>query len=196
MRFSKPEALRQAQQFMRQGNLSSAITVYRKIVDAEPSDLVAISTLGDLYIKNGRMQDAIESFLRVAENYLRNGSDISARYILNKILKLDPENPSAQVCMSELCLREGDNDKAHDWLIEAGAAFWHKGDVNAAIDVNNRALAINPGSRRAKAALWALQQELQTPEPEPVAMLQPAATGDLEPILISIGEDAEGVDAT
>jgi tetratricopeptide (TPR) repeat protein len=193
MPFNKPEALRQAQQFMRQGNLSSAIAVYRKIVDAEPSDLVAISTLGDLYINSGRLPDAVESFLRVAENYLRGGSDISARYILNKILKLDPENPLAQVRMSELCLHEGENDKAHEWLIEAGAAFWHKGDVNAAIDANHRALAINPDSRRAKAALWALQQELQPPEPEPPPMLQPVATGELEPIFISIGEDHEGL---
>src|ERR1041385_1593450 len=109
MSFSKPEALRQVQQFLRQGNLSSAIAVYHKIIEADPADLVAISTLGDLYIKSGRTQDAVESFLRVAENYLRGGSEISARYILNKIFKLDPENPSAQVRMAELCLREGDD---------------------------------------------------------------------------------------
>jgi tetratricopeptide (TPR) repeat protein len=193
MSFSKPEALRQAQQFMRQGNLSSAIAVYRKIVDAEPSDLVAISTLGDLYIKSGRMQDAVENFSRVAENYLRGGSDISARYILNKILKLDPQNPSAQVRMAELCQHEGDSEKAHEWLIEAGAAFWHKGDVNAAIDANRRALAINANSRHAKAALWALEQELQPAEPEPLPTLQPLVTGELEPIFISIGEDREGL---
>jgi tetratricopeptide (TPR) repeat protein len=193
MSFSKPEALRQAQQFMRQGNLSSAIAVYCKIVDAEPSDLVAISTLGDLYIQSGRVQDAVESFLRVAENYLRGGSDISARYILNKIFKLDPQNPSAQVRMSELCLREGNNEQAHEWLIEAGAAFWHKGDVNAAIDANHRALAIDADSRRAKAALWALQQELQSPEPEPLPALQQVATGELEPIFISITEEHEGL---
>src|SRR4051794_3239823 len=129
MPFSKPEALRQAQLFLRQDNLPLAIAVYHKIIDADPSDLVAISTLGDLYIKSGRMQDAVESFLRVAENYLRGGSDISARYILNKIFKLDPQNPSAHVRMAELCQREGNDEKAHEWLIEAGAAFWHKGDV-------------------------------------------------------------------
>ncbi|MEN3335740.1 MAG: hypothetical protein V7641_5105 [Blastocatellia bacterium] len=196
MSFSKPEALRQVQQFLRQGNLSSAIAVYHKIIDADPSDLVAISTLGDLYIQSGRMQDAVESFLRVAENYLRGGSDISARYILNKIFKLDPHNPSAQVRMAELCQREGNDEKAHEWLIEAGAAFWHKGDVQASIDANHRALAINADSRRAKAALWALQQELQSPEPEPQPALQPVATGDLEPIFISIGEDHEGLYAT
>jgi hypothetical protein len=193
MSFSKPEALRQAQQFMRQGNLSSAIAVYRKIVEAEPSDLVAISTLGDLYIQSGRVQDAVESFLRVAENYLRGGSDISARYILNKIFKLDPQNPSAQVRMAELCLREGNKEQAHEWLIEAGAAFWHKGDVNAAIDANHQALAIDADSRRAKAALWALQQELQSPEPEPLPALQQAVTGELEPIFISITEEHEGL---
>ena len=193
MSFSKPEALRQAQQFIRQGNLASAITAYRKIVDAEPSDLIAISTLGDLYIKSGRVQDAVESFLRVAENYLRSGSDISARYILNKILKLDSQNPSAQLCMSDLCLHEGDRDKAHDWLIEAGAAFWHKGDVEAALAANRRALEVNPSSRRAKAALWVLQQELQSTEPEPLPALQPVVTGALEPILISIGEEHEGL---
>src|SRR5207253_4846974 len=80
-----------------------------------------------------------------------------------------------------------------EWLIEAGAAFWHKSDVKAAIDANRRALAINPDSRRAKAALWALQQELQQPpEPQMLPMLKPAATGELEPIFISITEEHEG----
>ena len=194
MRFNKPEALRQAQHFMREGNVSSAIAVYRKIVDAEPSDLVAISTLGDLYIKTDRVQDAVESFSRVAENYLSSGSDISARYILNKILKLDPENPSAQVRMAELCVREGNGEKAHEWLIEAGAAFWRRGDVNGAMEANQRALALNPESRHAKAALWVLQQEREPAPQEPAATtVKQVDSSQLQPILISITEDHDGV---
>jgi tetratricopeptide (TPR) repeat protein len=196
MAFNKPEAMRQAQQLLRQGNVTSAIAIYCKIVEAEPSDLIAISTLADLYIKSGRVQDAVASFLRVAEHYLKTNSDISARYILNKILKLDAQNPYAQAYMAELCLHEGNEPAALDWLIEAGACFWHKGDVKAAVEVNRRALSIDPKNRPAKAALWALQQEAEPTEPEPLAAVPPVIAAPLEAILISIGEETEGLYAS
>src|SRR5689334_22848165 len=193
MAFNKPEAVRQAQQLLRQGNVNSAIAVYGKIVEAEPSDLIAISTLADLYIKSGRVQDAVASFLRVAEHYIKTNSDISARYILNKIIKLDAQNPYAQAYMAELCLHEGNEANAVDWLIEAGASFWHKGDVKGAIEVNRRVLSIDPNCRPAKAALWALQQEAEATEAETPPSLPPAAAAPLETILISIGEETEGL---
>lgn len=196
MAFNKPDAMRQAQQLLRQGNVTSAIGLYRKIVEAEPSDLIAISTLADLYIKSGRVPDAVASFLQVAEHYLNTNSDISARYILNKILKLDAQNPHAQAYMAELCLHEGNEASAVDWLIEAGASFWHHGNLRAAIEANQRVLSINPNCRPAKAALWALQQESEPTEPEPQPMQPPVVSAPLEQILISIGEETEGLFAT
>lgn len=191
MQLNKTEALRQAQQLIDSGRVSSAIRVYQGIVEADPSDLSVISTLGDAYVKAGRVQDAVEHFIRIAENYLRNGSARSATHILRKILKLDPTAARAHMHLGELQLNDGKNNDAHASFIEAGAAYWHKGNIAGAIRMNELALASNPESRQAKTALALLQQEANQPEapPEPKP-----ATGDVEQILISIPDEPDTVE--
>src|SRR6185436_16887972 len=147
------ESLREAQKHLDQGRLTAAMQIYQKIVEGDPTDLAAISMLGDLYVKAGRTADAVEHFLKISENYLRGGSAISAGYILKKVLKIDPTNPNALSKMGELEFQDKKLERAHDNFIEAGAAFWNKGDINSAIQMNKRALEIMPDSRLAKVAL-------------------------------------------
>jgi len=197
MRLNKIESLRAAQQLIGQGRPSAAIAIYKKIVDDDSSDLTAISTLGDLYVKAGRIPEAVEHFLRIAENYLCSGSANSANYILNKAVKLDPGNATANMNLGELCLLEKKTDQAHAHFIEAAAAFWHKGNIPAAMKMNKRALSVMPDSRQAKAALALLEAEINKPE-LPAAATQPAPPSaptpisvDLPPIFISIPDESD-----
>ena len=185
---NRTETIRQAQLLINQGRVSSAISMYRQIVESDSSDLAAISVLSDLYVKAGRIPEAVEHFARIAEDYVRSGSAISAVYILNKILKLDPENARAYMNLGELYSHEGKTNPAHDCFIEAGAAFWHKGNIAAAIKMNERALANEPASRQAKIALALLRQEIDPPESPKIPK---AITGELEPILISIPDEPD-----
>jgi tetratricopeptide (TPR) repeat protein len=101
--------------------------------------------------------------------------------------------------LGELRSHEGKTDQAHACFIEAGAAFWHKGNINAAIKMNKRALENKPDSRQAKTALALLQQELDqaelpppqqpTPQPQAARAKAEAITGTLEEILISIPDE-------
>ena len=194
---TKTETVREAQMLIDSGRVSAAISIYQKIVESDSSDLAAISVLSDLYVKAGRVADAAEHLLRIAENYVRSGSGNSASHILNKVLKLDPTNERAQMNLGELRSHEGKTDQAHACFIEAGAAFWHKGNINAAIKMNKRALENKPDSRQAKTALALLQQELDQAELPPPPQPQPQAarakaeaiTGTLEEILISIPDE-------
>ncbi|HSB08286.1 MAG TPA: tetratricopeptide repeat protein [Blastocatellia bacterium] len=190
MPLTKTESLRHAQQLVAEGRVSYAISIYQKIVDDDPSDLNAISVLGDLYVKAGRITDAVEHLLRIAENYLRAGSAASAAYILNKVLKIDPANPVAHMNLGELHLKDKEIDRAHDDFIEAGAAFWHKGNITAALRMNKRALDIMPTSRKAKSALALIQGEIdQSVLPEPKKEI----VSDLPEIIISIPDGSDAV---
>lgn len=192
MTINKTESIRQAQLLIDQGRLSAAISMYQKIVETDFSDLAAISVLSDLYVRAGRIPEAAEHFARIAEHYMRSGSAISAVYILNKILKLDPENARAQMNLGECYSQEGRAEQAHDCFIEAGAAFWHKGNVAAAIKMNERALVCVPQSRQAKTALALLSQEIdQAKTPKRPKTI----TTELEPILISIPDEPGSPDA-
>jgi tetratricopeptide (TPR) repeat protein len=186
MQLSKTETLRQAQQFIEGGRVSSAIRLYQSVIEADPSDLAVITLLGEAYAKAGRIQDAVEHLLRIAENYLSSGSAISATHLLKKVLRLDPLAARAHMHLGELYLSEGRINHAHASFIEAGAAFWHKGNTASAIRMNELALASIPDSRQAKTALALLEQEINQrqapPAPKP-------ATGEVEQILISIADD-------
>jgi len=188
MQNTKTESIRQAQLLIDQGRLAAAISIYQKIVDTDSGDLSAISVLSDLYVRAGRIPEASEHFARIAETYVRNGSAISAVYILNKVLRLDPENARAHMNLGEVYAHEGKNEQAHDSFIEAGAAFWHKGNMQAALKMNERALACVPNSRQAKTALSLLEHEMGQPEVPPAPK---AITGELEPIFISISDDGD-----
>jgi tetratricopeptide (TPR) repeat protein len=191
MQLTKTDYLRQAQQLLEQGRVSSAINIYQQIVDDDPSDLNTISVLGDLYIKAGRTSDAVDHFVRIAGNYLRSGSAKSAAYILNKALKIDATNPKALVSLGELHLHDKEVGRAHDAFIEAAAGFWHKGDISGAIGLNQRALEIVPDSRQAKAALAFIKLEM---EPPPAPELKKQAIHiDLPPIMISIPDGPDDV---
>jgi tetratricopeptide (TPR) repeat protein len=193
MDLSKTQNLRKAQELIEQGKLTPAITIYRKIVDDDSSDLGAVSTLSDLYVKTGRINEATEHFLQIADKYLRNGSAISAAYILNKVLKLSPTNPTAHMNLGKLHLLDGKTDLAHAHFIEAGAAFWHKADTAAALKMNQQALAIKPNSKQAKAAIALIQQEIDQTHVVPRKEIEPKPQVELEPIFISVVEDSAEV---
>jgi tetratricopeptide (TPR) repeat protein len=191
MQPTKTGNLRQAQQLLERGQISSAIKIYQQIVDDDPSDLNTISMLGDLYIKANRTSDAVDHFVRIAGNYLRGGSSRSAAYILNKALKLDASNPKALAGLGELHLHDKQAARAHDAFIEAAAGFWHKGDISAAIGMNQRALGLMPDSRQAKAALEFIRLEMETPQPLPEPQKKEIVRIDLPPIMISIPDAAD-----
>lgn len=201
-RLNKIETLRQAQQLISQGRVSAAISIYRKIVDDDSSDLTAVSTLGELYVKARRIPEAVEHFVRIAENHLCNGSTNSAAYILNKAIKLDPASATANMNLGELYLLEKKIDQAHNHFIESAAAFWHKGNIPAAIKMNKRALSIVPDSRQATTGLELLQREIDQhkspdppppPPPPPTTLLRPQKPIPLEPppIFITIPDEPE-----
>ena len=191
MQVTKTEMLRQAQQLIDQGRVSSAISIYQKIVDSDSSDLNSISMLGALYVKAGRGADAVEHFLRIADTYLQIGSAASAAYVLKKVLRIDPANPVANMHLGELQVQDKAIGPAHDHFIEAGAAYWHKGNIPAAIKMNKRALEIVPESRQAKAALALIQQETEpAPAPKPKKLDIPL---DLPEIIISIPDGSDVV---
>ncbi|MEO7659532.1 MAG: hypothetical protein ABIV48_07950, partial [Pyrinomonadaceae bacterium] len=66
MSFDKAKAMRNAERFVAQGKIRSAISEYRAVVDNEPRDIATLNMLGDLYAKSAEKSEAVECFLKVA----------------------------------------------------------------------------------------------------------------------------------
>ena len=76
----------------RDRRVQAAVEIYREIVEADPTDLTAITTLGDLYASAGRTQEAIDQFSRAADSYIESGFTREAIATLKKLIAVDSAN--------------------------------------------------------------------------------------------------------
>jgi protein TonB len=189
MSFDKSEALRKAEQHSLKGEISAAITVYRKIVETDPYDFNSINKLGDLYVGAGRIKDAISEFSRIADLHLTNGSATRAAYLLKKTLELDPSNAPVRMKLGDVYSRENMVESAHEAFVQAGSAFMRSGDIHRALEANQKALAIKPDSQQAKAAIATLEHEAASNESK--RSLDQAKSGSPGPGTVS-ESDARG----
>jgi tetratricopeptide (TPR) repeat protein len=99
--------LKKAEKALRQGRIDAAIAEYAQVVEEHPRDWTTANTLGDLYIRAGQPEKAAAQYNRIAEHFTREGFYPKAAALYKKILKIRPDDESAQVQLAEASARLG-----------------------------------------------------------------------------------------
>jgi len=107
MNFDKSTAMRSAERCLAQGNISSAIGEYKKVIENDPKDFGTMNILGDMYTKNSQIKAAVTCFTSVAEHYNKQGFAQKAIAIYNKISKLQPDSVEVSAKLAELYKAKG-----------------------------------------------------------------------------------------
>lgn len=102
MSFDKAKAMRNAERFVAQGKIRSAISEYRGVVDNDPRDIATLNMLGDLYAKSAEKRDAVTCYLQVADHYNTQGFSQKAIAIYNKISRIQPDSIEVSAKLAEL----------------------------------------------------------------------------------------------
>lgn len=140
MSFNKTEAVRNAEKFLAAGKIKQAVTEYQQIVKRDPEDITNVNLLGDLLVKCGETQDALQNFCKVAEHYAQKGFPQKAVAVYNKILRLRPECVDTLAKLAELNRQKGANAEAR---VQYGklAEVYEKNDETKKLLMALRALA-------------------------------------------------------
>lgn len=146
MSLNKSKVLRSAEKYVLQGKLPAAIDEYRKVVDADPSDLTTINTLGDLYVRAGRIQDAISNFSRIADSYREGGFTLKAIAMLKKISKLDPTNVETAMKLANLYSQQGLLVEARQQYLQVADAYARKGETRKALEAYQKIADLDPSN--------------------------------------------------
>lgn len=146
MSLNKSKSLRTAEKYVLQGKLPAAIDEYRKIVDADPADLTTINTLGDLYVRAGRIQEAIKNFSRIAESYREGGFTLKAIAMLKKISKLDPTNVDTAMKLANLYSQQGLLVEARQQYLQVADAFARNGQAHRALEAYQKIADLDPSN--------------------------------------------------
>ena len=101
MPIDRPGILRNAEKLLRQGKIDQAIAEYLRIVEDQPSDWNTANVLGDLYVRAGQTDRAVEQFMRIADHLHNEGFLPKAAAVYKKILKLKPDHEHATLQAAE-----------------------------------------------------------------------------------------------
>lgn len=146
MSLNKSKSLRTAEKYVLQGKIPAAIDEYRKVVDADPTDLTTINTLGDLYVRAGKIQDAIINFSRIAESYRESGFTLKAIAMLKKISKLDPTNVETAMKLANLYSQQGLLVEARQQYLQVADAYARAGQTRKALEAYQRIADLDPAN--------------------------------------------------
>lgn len=146
MSLNKSKALRTAEKYVLQGKLPAAIDEYRKVVDADPADLTTINTLGDLYVRAGKIQDAIMNFSRIADSYREGGFTLKAIAMLKKISKLDPTNVETAMKLANLYSQQGLLVEARQQYLQVADAYARQGQTRKALEAYQKIADLDPSN--------------------------------------------------
>jgi tetratricopeptide (TPR) repeat protein len=95
-----------AQKYIKKGQHKKAIKEYRKILDGDPKNIRVRLKLGDLYLKNGHKDNAIDEYMKAAQQYENDDLNFRATAIYKKILYLDQHLVDVYHKLANLYLRE------------------------------------------------------------------------------------------
>lgn len=144
MSLDRTKVLEAAQKHLAKGNYDKAIAEFRKLVEADPSDVRTWLKIGDLYTRKGARREAIETYARVAATYGEQGFFLKAVAVYKQILKLDPTRLDVQL---KLAAQYESLELTSDALAtyeHVAAGYARSGDIERALATLAKMTEIDP----------------------------------------------------
>ncbi len=186
MPIDRAATLRNAEKYLKQGKLDSAIAEYVRVIEDQPRDWTTANTLGDLYVRAGQIDKAIEQFTRIADNLASDGFLPKAAALYKKILKLKPDHEPALVEAAEIAARQGLFVDARSYLKTIAERRRARGDERGVAEVEIRLGGLDPADYPARMA--AAQARVRIGEGD-------VALAELKAIAAELNEKERGAEA-
>jgi tetratricopeptide (TPR) repeat protein len=142
--FSKGRAVEAANKAMKRGQYGKAIAEYQRIVKQDPNDIRAKLKLGDLYIRAGETDAAVQVLREVAEHYSQEGFTLKAVAVLKQILKLDPRLADVSVALAAHLHQQGLVNEAVRQYKDAARIYGQHGQSAERLEVIRHMVELDP----------------------------------------------------
>ena len=150
MVFDKTKAMRNAERFLSQGKIQSAIAEYKQVVAHDSKDFGTLNMLGDLYTKNADTKLAVKCYTSVAEHYSKQGFAQKAIAVYNKITKLEPNSIEISAKLADLYKFKGALNEARQHYLAVAKHYEAAGQKIEALEVRKQLASLDPN----ETAIW------------------------------------------
>ena len=140
-----------ADKYIARGKLLDAINELQLLVDDNPSDMNTVNKVGDLYVRAGKIPEAIAEFTKISESYCDDGFILKAIAIYKKINKLDPANMPIYQRLADLYLTQGLTMEAKSQYQVIGDHYFKEGRVRDGLEIYNKVIELDPNNIKVRA---------------------------------------------
>jgi len=141
---NKSKIVKDAQKFVAKGQLDKAIAEFRKITAVTPNDSNTHNTIGDLYLKIGNKEKAIEAFKAAADVLNKDGFTLKAIALYKKVLNINPHQVDVLMLMGKLNAERGMLGNANENYLAAINHFTKQGKRDRALEIYKILCNLNP----------------------------------------------------
>jgi len=153
MAMNKAKVMDSALKSLNQGKVAQAIQEYQTILRSDPNDQVVLMTVGDLFVRQNSMPQAVEYFERLAQLYLNDGFNSKAIAIYKKISKLAPNETQPLEKLANLYVQQGILSEARPIFLQLAEAHLKTNQTSKAVEVLRRLLEVEPDNPRVQRRL-------------------------------------------
>jgi tetratricopeptide (TPR) repeat protein len=140
----REEALKKAEKLLRQGKLDLAIAEYAKMIEDQPRDWNTRNTLGDLYIRASKPDQACAQYMMIADHLMHEGFFPRAAAIYKKILKIKPDEEPVLLNLGEISAKQGLLADAKGHFMSVASKRRARGDKAGADEMIVRLGSLDP----------------------------------------------------
>lgn len=144
MAFNKTKAIQDAQVLVGQGKLKEAAAALQKVYSKDPKDQNVLNALGDLYVRQNNMAEALPYYIQLADQYASEGFLVRGIAMYKKITKLDAGNVHAIERLADLYTMQGMLADARSQYLQLAEAHVKSGQAPKAMEVLQKVLDLDP----------------------------------------------------
>lgn len=140
------QAVRDIENYVAHGLLTAAIEECLRVMEVAPQYLDVHLMLGEIYVRQGKIEQAIAKYAILIDTYMVNGRVDDAISTYRRILQLEPNNLTYRVKLIELLSRQGRIEEALQERMSAADSYLRLGYADRAIQEYEQALLASPNN--------------------------------------------------
>ncbi|MBF6613938.1 MAG: tetratricopeptide repeat protein [Chloroflexi bacterium] len=157
--------LAEGEQAMSEGQWNSAVDICMAVIVLESGYLPIHMLLGDIYLHQGKTEEAFTKYQTVMDSYMARQEAENAAEVCRRMLQLQPDNPSLQQRLGVLLMAAGKADEAAKALLSIVDKLHLQGDTERALQEAQALNAQIPDSSEIALALGTYQMALGSVRP-------------------------------
>jgi tetratricopeptide (TPR) repeat protein len=133
-----------SQEYMKRGALTAATEACYQAIEFAPTYLPLHMRLAEVFVQDGRIEDAVAKYQTTADLYLVREEAQHAIGVYKRMLRLTPMDVVVRSRLIDLLISSGEIDQALEQYLSLADAYYQLAQVNKALEKYTEALRLVP----------------------------------------------------